>query len=121
MNAPVQSFMDDGIDVIIVKEELAKLLGATGQSKDQVLKAIFERADGIAAHYGKNGSKTSTTKLKERIEHLIELDAGIYGEEMALRLAEKLCLGRYPLGNIIYSRDALIAVVSGNRLCGPRS
>ncbi len=104
----------NGVDVLVMKEELANILDGTGLTKDAILSGLLRKAEQISASTDSNG--TLSPSIKEKLAHLLELDMQIYGTSGALALAKALSLDpQSPLGNIIYSRDQT-NVVFGQRI-----
>jgi arginine deiminase len=95
---------EEGVKVIEVKEELAKVLSEPGLTKNKIMGQLLAKARTIEENFGAKGQ--SKAKIEEAIVNLLERDIEEHGEQGALALVKALCLNhQLPLSNIIYSRD----------------
>lgn len=96
-----KALRDHGVQVSVVRDELAKVIPGQHLQKDQLQAKLLRKADVI-----QKGSGISRPGYKDEIVGLLERDIEKYGEMSALAMAQVLCLDpSLPMGNIIYARD----------------
>lgn len=96
-----QALRDHGVEVSIVRDELAKIIPGQHLQKDKLQAKLLRKADVI-----RKGSGISRPGYRDEIVGLLERDIERYGEMAALAIAQLLCLNpSLPMGNIIYARD----------------
>lgn len=105
-----------GIDVIDVRDELAKTLKPRHLQKEHVQQELLKKADNIVAEYPTKLTPGQIDYNKNSIIELLDQDIQKYGLDQALTLNRMLSLRiNLPLGDALYARDQM-NVLLGKRI-----
>lgn len=96
-----------GVEVIRVRDELAKIVKPRTLSREGVLGGLIGRAGSLQEDY----KTQAPSNIDDILEELLDQDIERYGEGPALALNRRLSLSKMPLGNLMYARDQMNVLI----------
>lgn len=100
-----------GVNVIQVRDQLARLLPPLAVPREEMIHRLHQRAGDIQQMFGRTDAKDARA-IDETLEFLFDLDIERYGLEAAAAINQRVTLSpEIPMGNLMFARDQMNVIL----------